>query len=1172
MLSAFSRLLKVEEVEVEEVDGELRVVGGDEDGHERAGASTGAGAAAGGVYAAGWEEHGGGNGPAGPATAPNEGGETTWGNNDVAANAFQHEGPGLVTNEVMTGVPSSQHQQYDVQQHWQHQNGKYHSQNGGYDHQGYQQQPNGHYFQQNQGYQYNNGAHQNNDGELQHHDPSNALGQSHLMSQNPAHLQSTQPFQDSYQDQSWSQSQSQSQSTRESGSFDAVDLGEADLGEIDLNGPALDDSQDQHPPPTQDASSLFQSQAESTASDLFESSSSNDNNADPFASPPPMSQPQQAQQYPQETISLDIQNQTSAPNQDHRQEYAGSLESSGTLVSAIPPRLQEEKQTLETEESDTKSPFSMVFGSGLSKQFRKLRELTRMQPRAPNLKHDLVRALAQGLDTLDPQHLTELDRRVRQAHSTFASKSQSMTGQTGNDLNVSLETVDLFQASPVVSHRKTCERDLGLPRSLEELRAFPSDELARMDRAVRSHWATRQRLAHSPSEQGSPSPGQGPNSSPQQSGGFLSSAFGIKPISQEETSQLLRLDEREQELKDLELALAEREANVEFAETRLRHREQEFENEVCKTMLERSAQADQELVNERNAITENAHEIASLREQLARAQRSADDAREQSNARIVSLEQALQDAQTSSQALETKCREQTSLIARLEQSLDQQQGDLFPSHGPGNDDSFTQGQGGLDEHGAKMQELEQTCQSQAKRVAELEAGELAEARSQDEAQKERVHELEGKCNVLAARLQAAERGEVQQRLEATQITISVIAAELQDLDSTQEKLDFLNKVVEHSVMETNTKASLLLLQAGLIASLRNRVATLRAIKNTPCPDTPEGTDQEPNADESSDASKSPDAEEIDLVHLVCERIAQGQSLPLSTLETLCAQTASGRRALWPSSASRVDEAISVVTKVLNAAASSASPLAAANSTTPTKVMFASSLANDENLAHRSNGDTRANADIPAPPTLEELTDLLAAKVRANGDESGTARRDFAKIARGYLHLLQEKKAFALRASTREPSPAHANGTPSGVSTSGDVDAEQGSEAALLPAAESSQSRLETGLPQSSSTPALDGLKSPTSGAAGFVDKKLAASVVAKCIERNCRRDCLDVVARVLDFDDDERRRVGLLGSGGFWDSILPDWSRGQARAAALNAGDQGFTDMLADFVNDEIHQ
>jgi hypothetical protein len=86
-----------------------------------------------------------------------------------------------------------------------------------------------------------------------------------------------------------------------------------------------------------------------------------------------------------------------------------------------------------------------------------------------------------------------------------------------------------------------------------------------------------------------------------------------------------------------------------------------------------------------------------------------------------------------------------------------------------------------------------------------------------------------------------------------------------------------------------------------------------------------------------------------------------------------------------------------------------------------------------------------------------------------------------------------------------------------------------------------------------------------------VDQKLAASVVAKCVERNCRLDCLEVVARVLDFDADERRRVGLDKPQGFWGGLFgTELSRGQARAQSADLADKHFSDLLGDFVQDEI--
>jgi hypothetical protein len=93
----------------------------------------------------------------------------------------------------------------------------------------------------------------------------------------------------------------------------------------------------------------------------------------------------------------------------------------------------------------------------------------------------------------------------------------------------------------------------------------------------------------------------------------------------------------------------------------------------------------------------------------------------------------------------------------------------------------------------------------------------------------------------------------------------------------------------------------------------------------------------------------------------------------------------------------------------------------------------------------------------------------------------------------------------------------------------------------------------------------------SSSSRAMVDKRLTASVVATCIERNCRRDTLEVVASVLDFTEDERRRTGLLApAGGFFSSLLPDWSRAQARAQTVNMEETSFSNLFSDFIQDEI--
>ena len=83
------------------------------------------------------------------------------------------------------------------------------------------------------------------------------------------------------------------------------------------------------------------------------------------------------------------------------------------------------------------------------------------------------------------------------------------------------------------------------------------------------------------------------------------------------------------------------------------------------------------------------------------------------------------------------------------------------------------------------------------------------------------------------------------------------------------------------------------------------------------------------------------------------------------------------------------------------------------------------------------------------------------------------------------------------------------------------------------------------------------------------DRRLAANVVTICIERNCRRDCLEVVANVLEFNADQRKRVGLDSEGGFWSAFIPNLSRGQAKAEQVNMQEQSLSSLLQDFVIDE---
>jgi len=87
----------------------------------------------------------------------------------------------------------------------------------------------------------------------------------------------------------------------------------------------------------------------------------------------------------------------------------------------------------------------------------------------------------------------------------------------------------------------------------------------------------------------------------------------------------------------------------------------------------------------------------------------------------------------------------------------------------------------------------------------------------------------------------------------------------------------------------------------------------------------------------------------------------------------------------------------------------------------------------------------------------------------------------------------------------------------------------------------------------------------------LIDKRFAASVVAKCIERNCRRDCLEIVASTLEFDAEEMKRVGLHRDESFWGSVfIPNWAKGVAKVDHIpNIDQHSFGDLLDDFVRDE---
>jgi len=53
-----------------------------------------------------------------------------------------------------------------------------------------------------------------------------------------------------------------------------------------------------------------------------------------------------------------------------------------------------------------------------------------------------------------------------------------------------------------------------------------------------------------------------------------------------------------------------------------------------------------------------------------------------------------------------------------------------------------------------------------------------------------------------------------------------------------------------------------------------------------------------------------------------------------------------------------------------------------------------------------------------------------------------------------------------------------------------------------------------------------------------IDKSFAASVVANCIERGCPLDYVEVVAKILEFDEDQRKRVGLLKEASLWGALF----------------------------------
>lgn len=1046
------------------------------------------------------------------------------------------------------------------------------------------------------------------------------------------------------------------------------------------------------------------------------------------------------------------------------------------------------------------SSFSNVFGKRLTQQFRKLREFTRTPQDGSS---DDIFSAAPDVKEKETEHSANLQ------HDSSPDMDVSLEDDKQNtksdrdafrevDLDASMESIDLFGKSPSpkakhIGRLPTTIEDVPLHstgnilQDEEDVQDDIFSQSPRKSRRPNSFENPREQtsISNMVSDENSPIAGstnfvdspQHPDKSNEVNdiheskksksgggvGGFFSAALGLQAISHEDTEDLLRLDEREQELRDLELSLAEREANVEFSETRVRHLQESFDEEIERLLQEKTAELEHSLriaqdakaqtelemgdcrhelkqiqdqlssINAKNEHLEamkqqNNDEIEKLNQEIVRLtddlknrtenfeenirqynlrdQQSTIRIRELEAAvamqqqspsnpdcenydiseirdwnkkhqahltRIAELEQALQNQSINEQSkeegqhlvsnlenLERVLQERETKIEILEQELSQYRemqntqdsSSLFQSESPQNDGTGLSVPHGSkndpfaisSEQSAQVQELEQKCQDQANFIRELQErlalapgqtqsdqssnnlttsshevmplehdtsfdtlqrlckeqeveilryraqaessetaasdlqiqicglqtslNEASEARSAAEAtlvalqarlassddlvsqyeelqkshelQSTRIANLEAKCTEYAARIKSLDHGEDQQRAEALRVTMSVFAAEMRDLKTVDEKGNLINSVVD-SVNSSSESPTFILLQAGLIASLRNRLASLRAAADSPDPMSPSSLDNGSlNAAEETVVTESDSPEckdESDCVYLVRQYIAQGRTLPLSTLEALCEQTASGRKAMWASSAAQVDEAIAMTTKILEKAFSKSS---AQGGESTAQVDAVNKL---QESSYSSKGSDSAS--------LEELGDLIVAKVRisATSDETTTLRRDFAKVAKSYLSLLQEKKALALRAESSS-SPIVNN-----------PEANEAENSVALSKAEAGEKRTNSNEVSSSSV---------SSG--NLVDKKLAASVVATCIERNCRRDCLEVVSRVLDFDEDERKRVGLVRSGGFWDSFLPDWSRGQARAESINMNDRKFSDLLNDFVNDEIHQ
>lgn len=68
-----------------------------------------------------------------------------------------------------------------------------------------------------------------------------------------------------------------------------------------------------------------------------------------------------------------------------------------------------------------------------------------------------------------------------------------------------------------------------------------------------------------------------------------------------------------------------------------------------------------------------------------------------------------------------------------------------------------------------------------------------------------------------------------------------------------------------------------------------------------------------------------------------------------------------------------------------------------------------------------------------------------------------------------------------------------------------------------------------------------------------IELAIAAEIFTTCIERNCRRDFLEVASKVFNLTDDQRRRVGLDGG------------------KVINHSSQSFASLVNDFVSDDLN-